>query len=437
MASRFPVLFLLLTQLSGPAFAVAEEGCDGEFSRLSSKGQPDEAALSAANPKEKKFRELEATPVSAIFPNRKMLNGQEVFEIDAASKKAFQEHFDAYWDSRVKAGLISKQEVAKFRDWLFSNSDNLKVREHYPQLNHFKTELEAAKGLNLSAFHDAIFLKYVEETTGGMNPNSVEAYVKSLGTKSGGFNLDLIGRLWHEHPKWQLPTVIIVQVLAGKLIFQNKNLNVTTHVNGYRGYEWMFHRKQYDQLGKSVGDLEFNLLPAWQNTSYAGIGNQLQRTADFLGKADQVKARLQPLLELGRRSNPDFNGNLEEILRDHLAELKQSMDEIQRLNAENKVLASKTKKSSDEGARLLSNQKNLGAQEHAASGILADWLLYSWINGPSDIKDTLSLSYPDAMKAYLEQGDADQLRDAVTKKLRQYLGILEDKGKVKLDAAGK
>ncbi|RZA09666.1 MAG: hypothetical protein EOP11_01010 [Proteobacteria bacterium] len=195
------LLIAILLLLTAPAYAATTVNftyCHDAFNALVRPAPPAPPApappnypppnvwtpIAGATPKQtaalNALTDLEAKKAIEIFPKTispygvtKSVTGEE------GAEKAFQKAFDQIWDTRIKAGLVPKFEITRYRKWLLAQNSAKPLP--YPAIDPADFYTKFIKNDRpISEFFNEKFLEFVEKEKGTNFYANVNDYFKEV-----------------------------------------------------------------------------------------------------------------------------------------------------------------------------------------------------------------------------------------------------------------
>lgn len=209
--------------------------------------------------------ELEAKKAAAIFPNTVSPYGvTKVVTGEDASEKAFQKAFDAIWDTRIKAGLVPKFEVTRYRKFLLAQNSAKPIP--YPAIDPADFYNKFVKNDRpISEFFNEKFLEFVEKEKGANFYANVNDYFKEVDRSWVKYK---IGQAWNG-------TKIIGRKLKSNFILLPTGLVGTT-----------IYAYQTELFNKATGYFIGTGKDALNNTVATGLENSINSLWGFATASD-------------------------------------------------------------------------------------------------------------------------------------------------------
>lgn len=387
-----------------------------------------------------KLKDLEKKTVSSVFPEIKQGDPVRV-KISAENLKEFQRNFDEIWNERVKAGIIPKFEMRRYRKWLLTQ--NGANPNPYPAID--SSDLYGkfvAKNKPLAEFLDAKFLEFIEKEQGFNNFDVLPDYLATVDPSRGKYYMraawkgtkNFGRRFWVAMllaPTTALTTglISIPQQYLDKIVGSGKDAatnavggaieNVTNSIQGFASQDAL--EKAFDTVSVATEQLakaDFDKL-------YRSEG-----TSAILTVRKSYEAIMPEFKDFHEAREKDFDKNAAFDLKElsgHSRDARNYYEEARiRLAALERRIEQNAEKGQPETfedtQRKLSLRGEMAEQEDFLSERIAEYLLYSATRGAKNPPDkVIRLQYENLLARYLESMSLPKLQKAWLEKVNGHM----------------
>jgi hypothetical protein len=382
-------------------------------------------------------------------------NMEPMINTNKVRQKQYEELFDSLWQERVKAGLMPKQDLTAWRQWMKKNQHG----NQYPKLDQSTDALEFLKGDGTFAeFFDIQFIKYIKAST-DLPYHNIPAY---LSQKYPSMYARVRAYFGRKFAKVRLVGGTAVGIGSISLLASGFVEPVLAPVKGFIESVTAPAKDKASAAGRGAGEAVIDTMglltvtrPAPETVSALQETGKKLATTDFsgIGRAEARKKMEEFEKEAGAIL-PKFRGVItfldKDFDKDKTAALKEKLPTIvaMRNSYDSKkstldtlsglIESRQTPASPSELERIAYWQGKLDQTEDEISDVLAKWLYYRFTKDEKDKLDpAIDFEYRRLYSDYLAVMDVNKLRDKMPPQFEQLVQSLDKLERGKTDEAKK